>query len=148
MTRALMQAIDSNALARELRRRGLTAQQVEQETGRAAGYINKALRRGTIALSETHLLEALYHITPETYFAKEEPEAPEEPEQIDMDALLPQEIQEAIYNSVLTMCKALTESATQLAGPMARIAAALEAQEEQDRVLPWNITDEEVGGPF
>lgn len=146
MTRALMQEINSDALACEFKKRGLTAQQVEEETGRAAGYIKKALRRGTIALSEARMLDTLYHINPEAYFAQEEPE--QEPEQISMEnQYLPQEIQDAIYQSVLTMAKALTESATQLAGPMKRIAAALEAQaaEQGSQELPWDGFNGENG---
>lgn len=149
MSRAVLQKINSDALLKEIKKRDLTLKQIDEETGRANGYMSKAIKRGSIAPSEAHLLGALYNISTDAYFeAEEEPE--EEPEQISMDPPLPQEIQDAIYNSVLTMCKALTESATQLAGPMARIAAALEAQEDRERILPWNvdITDEEAGGEF
>ena len=144
MSRAVLQKINSDALLKEIKKRGLTLKQIDEETGRASGYMSKAIKRRSIAPSEAHLLEALYNISTAAYFeAEEEPE--EEPEQISMDPPLPQEIQDAIYKS-----KALTESATQLAGPMARIAAALEAQEDRERILPWNvdITDEEVGGEF
>ena len=137
MSRAVMMNIDGQILSDELKKRGLTPLQVDEDTGRTDGYMRKAIRRGTIAVNQAKMMQAPYNLNPEVY-AVSEPTGSEE-EQISMDPPLPQEIQDAIYQSALNMIKAISESATQLAGPMKRIADALEAQNgtQQPQILPW-----------
>lgn len=137
MSRAVMMNIDGQILSNELKKRGLTPLQVDEDTGRTDGYMRKAIRRGTIAVNQAKMLQAFYNLNPEVYAVGEA--AGHEEEQISMEAPTPQEIQDAIYQGALTIIKAISESATQLAGPMKRIADALEAQNgtQQPQILPW-----------
>lgn len=137
MSRAVMMNIDGQILSNELKKRGLTPMQVDEDTGRTEGYTRKAIRRGTIAVNQSKMMQALYNLNPEVYAVSEA--AGSEEEQISMDPPLPQEIQDAIYQSALTIIKAISESATQMAEPMKRIAEALEAQNgtQQPQILPW-----------
>ena len=137
MSRAVMMNIDGEILSKELKKRGLTPLQVDADTGRASGYTRKSIQRGSIAVNQAKMMQAMYHLAPEIYQVAEPVEADED--QISMEAPTPQEIQDAIYQGALTIIKAISESATQLAGPMKRIADALEAQNgtQQPQILPW-----------
>lgn len=137
MSRAVMMNIDGQILSNELKKRGLTPLQVDEDTGRTDGYTRKALRRGTIAVNQSKMMQALYNLNPEVY-AVSEATGPEE-EQISMETPALQEFQDAIYQGYLAIIKAISESATQLAEPMKRIADALEAQNgtQQPQILPW-----------
>lgn len=142
--------INSEALAYELKKRGLTNLQVDAETGYTPGQMSRVLTRGAITPQQVKILEALYHIDPKTYELKEDPAPAEEESQIRMDAPpVTKEVQDAVYEAALKMVEAITESAALLAETLERIASALEKIEkegESPAVLPW--TGNDMGGEF
>lgn len=142
--------INPEALAYELKKRGLTNLQVDAETGYTPGQMSRVLVRGAITPQQVKILEALYHIDPKSYEQTEEPAPAEEESQIRMDAPpVPKEVQDVIHEVALKMVEAITESAVLLADPLERIAAALERIEkegENPAVLPW--TGNDMGGEF
>lgn len=151
-------AIKSDVLKKELEKRGLSNPEVSAAMGyKDKGYMAGALREGEIAFQGVILLEQLYRIDPDLYLVKEEPEEVEEPlegqicmEGLDVPLVPAEKMAELIRWSVTQLCQAIEKSTSELAGPMKRIAAALE-ENEDPQVLPWGpleITDEEVGGPF
>ena len=137
MSRAIMMNIDGQILSNELKKRGLTPLQVDADTGRASGYTRKSIQRGSIAVNQAKMMKALYNLDPEVYAVSEATGSEEE--QISMETPALQEFQDAIYQGYLAIIKAISESATQLAEPMKRIAEALEAQNgtQQPQILPW-----------
>lgn len=146
--------INPEALASELKKRGLTNPRVDAETGYTPGQMSRVLSRGAITPQNQKILEALYHIDPKSYEQKDEPAPAEKGEQICMNEPgVPKEVQDAIYGSALKMVEslesALTEDVILIADYLERIAVALEKIEkggENPAVLPWGT--DEMGGDF
>lgn len=150
--RAIMYRIATGKLDNELKRRGLSYRQVDTDLGYTEGQMARVMARGTISKQQVASLKGFYNIDPAVYVAEEN--EGDDSAQISMDAAVPQEVQDAIGRALIDFAKQISENATQLAGPMERIAAALEKIAETKsgpEVLPWGpleITDEEAGGEF
>lgn len=72
--------IDSEALGKELVKRGLTKGNVSESIGHGRNFISESMRKGRLSNSAVKSLEAVFNIDPQTYCVTEQESEPE-PEQ-------------------------------------------------------------------